>query len=269
MPSRQAIIAEYSSPSKRTTVYSIMNLSWPLGSIIGPLVGGFLVDSYGWFATFYLAIAVYVVTVIPAATLGKIKTFSEETTTENKFSHKNRLLARLIAMTYFLFFTGLAIGTSNSLIPLYLQDAFALTTSEIGFFISIGFGVTTFLTQIPAGYISNKFGRKKTITFFRLLLPIFFFLWPFVSNLTVLLAVYMAIFGLWSMTWPGIASLTAELYQDKKLGFVSGITQTGIILGFTIGPILGGYLWTSFTPAFPFFASSIFSLLCLPSLYFI
>lgn len=269
MPSRQAIIAEYTPPSMRTTIYSVINLSWPLGTIIGPFVGGFLVDSYGWFAVFYLAIVVYVVTIIPATTLGKIKAFPDTMTTKKKPPLKHRSLTRLIALTSLSFFTGLAIGTSNTLIPLYLQDKFALSALEIGFFISVGFGVTTFLTQIPAGYISNRYGRKKTITLSMLLLPIFFFLWPFMGDLLVLLAVYMAIFGLWSMTWPGLSSLTVELYQEKRLGLVSGITQTGIMLGFTIGPILGGYLWESFSPAFPFYASTILSILCIPSLYFI
>ena len=48
MPSRMAIIADYTSQETRLRVFSIMNLSWPLGSLLAPTLGGVLESSYGW-----------------------------------------------------------------------------------------------------------------------------------------------------------------------------------------------------------------------------
>ena len=47
MPSRMAIVADYTSTANRMRVYSIMNLAFPLGSIIGPTIGGFLENTHG------------------------------------------------------------------------------------------------------------------------------------------------------------------------------------------------------------------------------
>jgi MFS family permease len=49
----------------------------------------------------------------------------------------------------------------------------------------------------------------------------------------------------------------------------SGITQAGVMLGFTVGPTIGGYLWELLGPLVPYYASGLFFMLCLPIVPFI
>jgi MFS family permease len=160
-------------------------------------------------------------------------------------------------------------GSVNSITPIYLMDKFEVSTTEVGLFISVGFGLTTILTQIPAGILANKIGRRKFIAICLVLRPILPILWTIISNLSLLLVVQMMINSLWTMTWPAYLSLLMEYTPKKRRGVSSGLSQTGIMLGFTIGPYIGGYLWETMGTVFPYYSSAIFYALCLPIILFI
>ncbi len=272
MPSRMAIVADYTSTANMMRIYSIMNLAFPLGSIIGPTIGGFLEDIYGWNMIFYVATALYLFCLVPSLVLSKPprggveddkKAYSEGAKINLKFFRP------LLPFFFLNLFTGLGVGAVSPITPIYLMDKFKVSTAEIGLFISIGFGLTTILTQIPAGILADKFGRKKFIAICFALIPVLFILWTEINNLTLLLLVQMGINGLWSMTWPASISLLMEYTPKSRRGLSSGLTQTGVMLGFTIGPYIGGYLWETLGRAFPYYASALFIILCIPVIPFI
>ena len=166
MPSRMAIVADYTSASNRMKVYSIMNLAFPLGSIIGPTIGGFLEEIHGWNMIFYVTTALYIFCLVPSLVLSKPP---RNTFGDNKKSYQKRakidlkLFRPLLPFFFLNLFTGLGVGTVSPITPIYLMDKFNVSTAEIGLFISVGFGLTTILTQIPAGILADKVGRKKFI----------------------------------------------------------------------------------------------------------
>ena len=160
-------------------------------------------------------------------------------------------------------------GAVSPITPIYLVDKFNVSTTEIGLFISIGFGLTTILTQIPAGILADKIGRKRFIAICFIVIPPLFMLWTEIDNVIVLLLVQMGINGFWSMTWPASISLLMEHTPQNRRGLSSGLTQMGVMLGFTIGPYIGGYLWETLGRTFPYFASAFFLILCIPIIPFI
>ena len=272
MPSRMAIVADYTSASNRMRVYSIMNLAFPLGSIIGPTIGGFIEEIHGWNMIFYVTTALYIFCLVPSLVLSKPP---RSTFGDNKKSYQKRakidlkLFRPLLPFFFLNLFTGLGVGTVSPITPIYLMDKFNVSTAEIGLFISVGFGLTTILTQIPAGILADKVGRKKFIAICFALMPILFILWPTIDNLILLLLVQMGINGLWSMTWPASISLLMEHTPRNRRGLSSGLTQTGVMFGFAIGPYIGGYLWETLGMALPYYASALFLILCIPVITFI
>jgi MFS family permease len=160
-------------------------------------------------------------------------------------------------------------STVSAITPIYLTERFHVSTAEVGLFISVGFGLTTILTQIPAGVLAEKVGRKRFITACFAVIPVLFILWTTVQSFLLLLPIQMAINGLWSMTWPSSLTLLMEHVHVTRRGVSSGITQAGIMLGFTVGPIMGGYLWETLGTLFPYYASAIFFTLCLPIVPFL
>src|SRR4030042_912677 len=130
---------------------------------------------------------------------------------------------------------GLGIGTSNNITPLYLTERFNVSTADVGLFISVGFGLTTILCQIPGGILAERFGRKRFIAVCLALGPFLFIVWTFVGNPLVLLLVQMGVNALWSMTWPSTMSLLMDCAPGSTRGVTSGFTQMGVMLGFTVG----------------------------------
>jgi DHA1 family multidrug resistance protein-like MFS transporter len=271
MPSRMAIIADYTTQDARTRIYSIMNLSWPLGSLLAPTLAGVLESSYGWNLIFYVATVLYMFGVVPCLLLPSPSFSSSER--QESIHEREKLdstfFRPLVAFTLLNLFQGLGMGTVQSITPIYLTETFKISTAEVGLFISIGFGVTAILTQLPAGMIAERVGRKKFIATCLVLAPPFFFLWTVIDNLIILLMIQMVINGLWSMTWPATLSLLMEHTPKTRRGLASGITQTGIMLGFTIGPYIGGYLWEVMGQLTPYYGAALFFALCMPIIPFL
>lgn len=272
MPSRMAIVADYTSVETRIRVFSIMNLAFPLGSLISPTLGGVLESEYGWNAVFYVATVLYIFCLVPGLLLPKPPRQEVNERVENQVTRVRLDFAffrSLFAFFLLNFFTGLGMGTVSAITPIYLTERFHVSTAEVGLFISVGFGLTTILTQIPAGVLAEKVGRKRFITACFAVIPVLFVLWTTVQSFVLLLPLQMAINGLWSMTWPSSLTLLMERVPATRRGVSSGITQAGIMLGFTVGPIIGGYLWETLGTLFPYYASAIFFALCLPIVPFL
>jgi len=268
MPSRMAIIADFTTVENRTKIYSMMGIAWPLGGMIGPAVGGFLQSKHGWNAIFYVASILFVVCLIPSLLLPKTPRCrledSKESHVESGSIPSLAFIRPLFAFIILNLFLGLGIGTTNSITPIYLTERFNVSTADVGLFISVSFGLTTILCQIPGGILAERFGRKRFIAVCLALEPFLFVFWTFVDSSLLLLLVQMGVNALWSMTWPATMSLLMDCASGSRRGVTSGFTQMGVMLGFTVGPTIGGYLWETMGMSFPYFASAFFFALCLP-----
>lgn len=272
MPSRMAIVADYTSKENLIRTYSIINLTWPLGSIIGPAVGGVLQSFLGWNAIFYLTTTLYAFCLLPAVLLPKPPEHGFEEPEElaaEKAKLDLGLFRSLLPFFMLNLFTGLAMGTVSTITPVYLVEKFNVATAEIGLFISLGFGVMAVLTQVPAGILAERIGRTKFMSACFALMPFLFIFWVSIENVILLLLIQMAINGLWSMTWPASASVFTEHAPRNRRGVSFGLTQAGIMLGFALGPTIGGYLWEILGRGSPYYASALFIALCVPVMHFV
>ncbi|MGQ9514294.1 MAG: MFS transporter [Thermoproteota archaeon] len=261
MPARTAYVADCSPPKLRAKIYSAINASWPIGSILGPIFGGIIREWFGWKYAFYAASLISAMTLLPAMML-------KESNRARKSVKLN--IRSLRPATPFLainFLTGFGMGVTSAIIPIYVQLILRTTSTELGLFFSIGSGFAMLLAQLPASWSPTKYGRRKTLLFSQSILPLMFLLWPFAREYVVLLLIYMSINGFWSITWPSGLSLLMDTAEPEMRGVVTGFAQTTLMLGFTLGPLLGGVLWESVDPATPFYASAVIFLLSLPIIY--
>lgn len=249
MPARTALIADWCPPERRTRIYSAINVSWPIGSVLGPVIGGILAERYGWTHSFYAASAITAITILPGLML------RERETAKTKLGLNVRSLRAALPFFVFNYLMGFGIGSTSTIIPLYVQRLFNATPTDVGFFFSIGSGAAMFIAQLPAAWFPAKYGRRKTLILCLSILPLMFLLWPFASDYTTLLLIYMAINGFWSMSWPSSLSLLMDAAEEDQRGVLTGFAQTSLMFGFTAGPLLGGILWEGVGPAAPFYAS--------------
>ena len=257
VPARAAMIADIVRRSSFGTAYGLINVAWPIGGMLGPLLGGMVADKYGWPAFFFSLCLLAVIYMF-------ISIFLTESAEESKRTKEKepRILSREIALTLLFFvFMHILANTSRGILrtvfPFYLTENFGKTKTEVGLFFSAGFGLATLITQIPSGFLADRLGRKKIMVYSTLPLPFLTVLFLATNDYLLTLLVYMGITGLWSATWPASTAYITEISTSAKKGLMVGIRLTAVRLGFTIGPIIGGFLWDNFDLSAIFHVSAL------------
>jgi len=259
IPARMTLIADNAEQGRMSSVYGYMNVAWPVGMILGPAIGGFLADNFGWNYVFWLIALVSFVSIFPSFFFKKTYRGDKKRDKEKSpsvFLRKD-FVVLLVIFSLSQMFLSAANGILDPVVPLYVTRKFNTTTTTVGFFLSMGFGVATLIAQLPGGTLAERFGRKKILAYSIVPLPLIMLLWPSIPSYHLLIISYMFAQGFWSMTWPITQAYLMGLTPPLERGTVISIRQAAVRLGFTIGPLVGGYSWHAYNPATPFYLSAI------------
>lgn len=263
---RLSVIADNTESGTRATVYGTMNLVWPTGLILGPAVGGFLVDHYGWESSFYLAGLLALAGVVPTLMISESKrTDLQPEGEEGRGGSLNGRAVSLLLAVFFLLnlFGCIGRGIIDPLVPIYLSGDFHVDKTAVGLFFSVGSGVGILLSQVPIGRLADRHDRVRVMILSVATIPLYPILWPHVHSYALLAALYLLVNCLWSATWPTTSAYLMDLSPTSRRGFASSFRQSAVRLGFTLGYPLGGLLWESLGKAAPFYASGAFFALAL------
>lgn len=249
-------------------MYGYMNLSWPIGSLVGPMAAGLLAEAGGFHYPFYFATAVSLFSFMPALLLverrwprspAPVRGLKKRNTASRKTVYL------LMLLTIYQLLVAAGISTTYSLLPIYLSEIFSADKLQVGLFFSL-VGVSLFGSQLVGGWSSSRFGLKKSMEVCLAVIPPLFIACTFAPNYGWFAITYMALYGAYSMTWPASVTILMSLVDSSKWGLFTGVRQTGVRLGFTIGPALGGILWEVYGATTPFYASAALIALSIPFL---
>ena len=256
-PARMTMIADRVRASSLGKAYGLMNLAWPIGGITGPFLGGFIADSYGWTTFFYslcaLAFSCTVLTLFLSESMRRSKD-REEGSASKLFSREVILILVVFFLIHIL--GNAARGILGTVFPFYLTEDFNRSKTETGVFFSIGFGLATLIAQLPSGLLADRLGRKKMMVYSVLLIPVLSLLFPFTNDYVITLLIYTALSGLWSATWPASSAYLMDISTRSRRGLMMGVRLMAVRSGFTIGPLIGGFLWDTFDPAVSFYTTT-------------
>ncbi|RLF17148.1 MAG: hypothetical protein DRJ66_01525 [Thermoprotei archaeon] len=261
IPIRMLMIANMSKERKMGITYGVMNLSWPIGGLIGPILGGILAERWGWKALYSSEAITALFFMVPSLMLRKGENMRRKI---RSFSLKMFRVTRdviIFLLAYGILSTSR--GMLDPILPIYLDEEFSLTKSQIGFFSSIGLGLATMITQVPSGMLGDRIGYKKAMVLFTLPIPLILFIWPHVDNVALLGILYMTLIGTWSATWPSSISYIVRISSKDIRSVVITLRQTSIRVGFIIGPSLAGILWSHYDASLVFYGMAVISLIAL------
>ncbi len=255
-PVRLSYIGENTTKENQGKMYGFMNLAWPISGVIGPILSGKLAEILGWTQTFVIAAILCLLAVLPSFALDTPK--KEERTAKPKIESKYLWPLAQHFVFHVLLTTG--IGIMYMAVPIYLAHDFGLDYTVIGMFFTVS-NLITILTQIPSGSLADRYGMKKTTMIALSIVPLSSLIWVLSRNWLMLLLSNSLIMGLWSMTWGATTVLVTSTVPDSLRGTAISVRMTGYRVGYTLGPIIAGSLFTRFGGVSPFtFATLVFAL---------
>lgn len=261
-PSFSAFIAEESAEKKRARVFGITETIFMVVSVIGPPLGGWMADTYGFQIMLTGAGVLYTIATIIRVSMARTASKKKEANPQKlslvSLKRDLGLMAGMIMagglVTWILVTDGVrdvAYSLSYTLFPVYLQDIGGMSVQQIGWLESI-FGVFMMLTSIPAGWMADKKGDR---------LPIMLgFLIEFLAIMTFIrvsgfigYAVAWALFGLGvGLMSPAYQSLISKAVPEKIRGTAFGLFQTSLGVVSLPAPWIGAQLWERVSPRFTF-----------------
>jgi len=272
-PSFDAFIAEHSSDENRAKVFGVSQALFMIVAVIGPALGGWLVDMYGFKMMLLIAAGLYVIATIIRVSMAREASRNGEPKPQ-KLSFgglKNNMVTMfglLIAggvITWVLITDGvrdISFGLSMNLLPVYMQQYGGLNYREIGLMNSV-FGLFMMLTTIPGGWLADKKGERVNIVIGFILIGAGLAMLVYLptSNPWLYGAGWaLAGMGVGLMT-PAYQSLISKAVPKKVRGTAFGFFSSSLGLVSLPAPWLGGQLWEKVSPRFPFLITAIVSFL--------
>jgi MFS family permease len=261
-PSFGAFIAEQSSEENRARVFGITEAIFMVVSVIGPPLGGWLADHYGFKFMLVCAGLLYTLATLIRIGMARLAARGKEANPQQLSLAGLRrdlgLMAGLMLagglVTWILLTDGVrdvAYSMSFTLLPLYLEGIGGLSIQQIGWLESV-FGVFMMLVTLPAGWLADKRGERPVIAL------------GFVIQFCALM-VFLRVTSFWGyagawallglgvgMMSPAYQALISKAVPEKVRGTAFGLFNTSLGLVSLPAPAISAQLWARISPRFPF-----------------
>lgn len=239
---RDALIAESTKEAFYGRTYGFHRAMDTMGAILGPLFAFLILSLSNQNYRLLFALAFIPGFIAVLFIIFGVKDIIPETQKLFKFSFKD-INPKL--KTFFLVIILFTLGNSS--------DAFLiLRAKELGLAVPLipilwlVFNISYFLWSYPAGVISDRIGRKKTIVFGFLVYTITYSALA-LNNKVIFLWPIFIIYGLYyGFTEGNLRAFVADLTNPEHRGTVFGIYHT--VVGITLLPanLIMGYVWQKY-----------------------
>jgi len=269
-PSYSAFIAEQSPEENRARLFGISDALFMIVSVIGPPLGGYLADAYGFRIMMSAAWLLYFFATIIRVGMARTAARGDEAhpqklTRDSLKGSLSAMVGLLLSggvITWVLITDGIrdiAYSLSNNLMPVFLEQIGGMSYQQIGWLGSI-FGVCMMLVTVPAGWLADKKGERMGI--------VVGFTLEFVAMFTFMqvkgfmgYAMVWALFGLAvGMMSPAYNSLISKAVPEKLRGTAFGLFGTSLGLVSLPAPALGAQMWERYSPKMPFYVTGLAAL---------
>ncbi|WP_043934585.1 MFS transporter [Bacillus sp. EB01] len=266
IPITQAFISTQTPKEIAGKVLGTLQTGNITGTLLGPMIGGFLADSIGYAGTFRGTSAIILISVL---LITMVKEFRVDIKLDEKINYSRldvvQLIIRNPALTAVLFISMLiqiALFSIQPILALFVSDIHG--PENLAFFSGLAFSAAGFGNLIMArkwGELADKIGYVKILIFLLLAGGVLYIPGMFVTEVWQLILIR---FGL-GVTIGGIIPVRmAYIRQEAPVtiqGEILGYNQSLRFLGNIIGPILGGFLAASYGFPSVFLVTSILLLL--------
>jgi len=264
-------VSRSAPPESRGASLSLYMSMFLVGTVIGPVIGGFTAEHFGLGAPFtvYGLFAAFSA-VLVWKTIGR-GAVTEVSSVPISARQLLGLLRKYDVVTINLATVCVFVirqGILNTLVPIFGRLNIGLSLGELGVILSVG-AVGNLFTMLLAGTLTDRLGRKPFFIAGLGLAALFIALLPFVTSPLQLTAVIFGLSLSLGLAGPMAAWLT-DVVEPRELGGAMGLFRTVGDLGFVLAPVILAALAGSggTVTSLPFFlAAGVIALLTLPLLW--
>jgi MFS family permease len=248
-PASTAYMADITSIGTRTKGMGQIGAANNLGAILGPAIGGVLA-AYTlltpiWFSAAVTLIAAIAVMMVLPPVPGQVMK-----TKPPRLKFTDRRILPFVFVGIFMFM-GFAIVQQT--MAFRFQDILSLTAVETAQVVGIGMMLSAFFSLVAQMVVLPRL-KVQPFTLLKIAMPILMgaFLMMAMGDTRLVLTTAMAIqgFGM-GLAGPGFMSGASLAVSQEEQGSVAGVANSCGPLGFTIGPLLGTFLY-SIQPDYPY-----------------
>lgn len=225
--------------SKRGQHLSIFISMQFLGSTSGPVLGGFLGQSFGLGTPFLAYAGLAMASMVAVHILIDRSLIDRGRTDRIDYRQLSRSLQNytLVAINIgLLAISVLRIGLIATVLPIFAVRNLGLGPADLGAVLTL-FSFTNFVTLLPAGTLTDRFGRRPFLFSSLLLSGALAIILPFAGG-TIAFTLIMAAMGVTLGLSGAIGAWVADVSPSRDLGASMGIFRTMGDLGSFIGPIV-------------------------------
>ena len=165
--------------------------------------------------------------------------------------HGVALLCAVVAVNSF------GMGAISPVLPLFLEREYGVSATEVGIAVGFFFGMGRLITSLPAGYLSQRYGRRRILALGAAI------------NLVGAAMVAVSFSYFWLTGWRFVSGFGGSIFltiatiylrdeaTPETRGRLLSLQELSILAGQTLGPLLGGYLATIFGLRVPLYAQAV------------
>lgn len=237
-----ALIADLYSSQEMGQVFGKVGMFQGVGFIVGPLLGGFLIEQLNYHSVFYICSVLAFSTALLVFFLLQEK--PKVLTAAVKSSSKMRL--KLGAATKKSLVIGYVATAFSSIFLGVIESQFVVHASEIlgkeylvGVLLTSYYIAETFMQPL-AGRLSDMIGRHRTILLAFIISAVGFLTLIFPPSFVSLLIAAMAVGGSVGILYIAPTALLMDVASSSQRGLIAGFQNIAWGVGFFLGPMLGG-----------------------------
>jgi len=266
MTSATTWVAQVSAGEHRGRFMSLYSSLVFAGTAFGPTIGGYSAARFGLNGPFFVYGGLAMLSLVATAFL-KEPPRSAPDAPRVSLSDVRGILTNgpfLLVNSAVLALFFLRAGVRSTLVPLFASLNLGLKEQEIGLLLTVPAVMTTLVT-LPAGWLSDRIGRRIPIMSCLFLSAVSVVLIPLLGTSLGALFAVMAFYGAATGLQGSIAAWPADVAPKDRLGTAMGFYRVIGDVGFVLGPITVTYIAETgggeVVPTLPFVVPAILALI--------
>jgi MFS family permease len=235
-PVSEVLVADLTTTNRRVAEMGWYSVAWGSGYLIGPSIGGFVAQRFGYVQLFVLSTILLAVGLVCNLLSGV-----------PRYRHRSKILAgsseisstiqSLLPWYMMLLCYAMVFGVVVAIFPGYANSV-GMNPELIGLLFTF-FGITRVLVFAMSGRYS-RFSEKKALGITSGFLALGSLIIATVPSFTGFSAALIMMGGAIGVVFPTTISLISRHFPNNRIGAAIGSYETTFGAGFAVGPLLSG-----------------------------